>query len=139
MERTERRFGLAVLIDCHSMPSVAHPRDDASRADIVLGDRFGTSCAGALTDLVDLAFRARGYRVMRNKPYAGGFITEHYGSPALGRHALQVEVNRGLYMNERAISPLAAFGAVAADMAAVFSDVIDAFDVDLGSLPVAAE
>ena len=69
-------------------------RDDAVKADIVLGDRYGTSCATALTDLVEVALRARGYAVARNKPYAGGFITEHYGEPALGRHALQIEINR---------------------------------------------
>ena len=76
-------------------------REDGVKADIVLGDRYGTSCAGMLTDLVDATLRSRGYSVVRNKPYAGGFITEHYGEPALGRHALQIEINRALYMDER--------------------------------------
>src|SRR5918998_5247929 len=76
VSRTARGFGHAVLIDCHSMPSSSTSRDDTSKADIVLGDRYGTSCAGILTDLVDAALRRRGYSVVRNKPYAGGFITE---------------------------------------------------------------
>ena len=94
----------AVLIDCHSMPSTSVDRDDGAKADIVLGDRYGTSCAPALTDLVEVALRGRGYAVVRNKPYAGGFITEHYGEPALGRHALQIEINRALYMDERTLA-----------------------------------
>ena len=70
----------------------------------MLGDRYGTSCAPALTDLVEVALRERGYTVVRNKPYAGGFITEHYGEPALGLHALQIEINRALYMDERSLA-----------------------------------
>ena len=108
VHRTARAFGHAVLIDCHSMPSTSLARDDGVKADIVLGDRYGTSCAPALTDLVDRAAR-RGYTVVRNKPYAGGFITEHYGEPALGLHALQIEINRALYMDERTLARAAGF------------------------------
>ena len=67
----------------------------------MLGDRYGTSCQRPFADPIDQALRSRGYAVTRNKPYAGGFITEHYGNPANGRHALQIEINRGLYMDER--------------------------------------
>src|SRR5919107_1760620 len=104
VRRTAQHFGHTILIDCHSMPSSSVSREDGAKADIVLGDRYGTSCASLLIDLVEAALRRRGYSVVRNKPYAGGFITEHYGEPALGRHALQVEINRALYMDERSMT-----------------------------------
>ncbi len=104
IQRTGRQFGHAILIDCHSMPSSSLGREEAGKADFVLGDRFGTSCAPLLTALVEQHLRARGFKVLRNKPYAGGFITEHYGEPGVGRHALQIEINRGLYMNEASLA-----------------------------------
>jgi N-formylglutamate amidohydrolase len=137
LKRTTESFGYVVLIDCHSMPSSSLARD--GRADIVLGDRYGTSCANFLTDLVDATLRAHGYTVVRNKPYAGGFITEHYGAPALGRHSLQIEVNRALYMDERALTPHARFGRLAGDLAAVFQDVMAEIDGDLAPHRIAAE
>ena len=103
VQRTARSFGHAVLIDCHSMPSSSLGRDEPS-VDIVLGDRFGTACAPALIDSLEHHLRAQAFRVVRNKPYAGGFITEHYGEPNLGRHALQIEINRALYMNENTLA-----------------------------------
>jgi N-formylglutamate amidohydrolase len=106
IEATHQKFGYAVLIDCHSMPSVGGPLDQdigATRPDIVLGDRFGTSCARRLTDMIERALGMQGFAVVRNNPYAGGFSTEHYGRPALGLHALQIEINRALYMDEERI------------------------------------
>lgn len=103
IQRTARQFGHAILIDCHSMPSSSLGRDEA-KADFVLGDRFGTACAPALVDGFEHHLRARGFRVVRNKPYAGGFITEHYGEPNAGRHTLQIEINRALYMNETTLA-----------------------------------
>jgi N-formylglutamate amidohydrolase len=103
LEETHRRFGWAVLVDCHSMPSVGGPADDdrgADRPDIVLGDRYGTSCAGEITAEAERILRQLGYTVARNNPYAGGFNTEHYGRPNRGLHALQIEINRALYMDE---------------------------------------
>jgi N-formylglutamate amidohydrolase len=91
------RFGEAVLIDCHSMPSLA---GEAAQADIVIGDHFGRSAAPTLVRLLEDEFRARGYFVVRNRPYAGGFITQNYGTPQAGIHAIQIEINRGLYMDE---------------------------------------
>ena len=99
--RVHRDFGAAVLIDCHSMPSTAGAKDERPRADVVLGDRYGTSCVAAVAETVEATLRAQGYSVSRNKPYAGGFITEHYGNPAAGLHAIQLELNRALYMDER--------------------------------------
>src|SRR5215217_8918694 len=91
--RVHRDFGAAVLIDCHSMPSAAGPRDERPRADVVLGDRYGTSCVAAVAETAEATLKGLGYKVSRNKPYAGGFITEHYGNPATGLHSLQLEVN----------------------------------------------
>src|SRR5712691_6279729 len=114
--RVHRDFGAAVLIDCHSMPSTAGAKDERPRADIVLGDRYGTSCVAAVAEAIEEALRGRGYVVSRNKPYAGGFITEHYGNPAVGLHAIQLEINRALYMDERRYERSASFAAVAADL-----------------------
>ena len=102
---THSAFGFAVLVDCHSMPSNVRGAQGRSRPDFVLGDRFGTSCMPELTDCAAEILEDLGYAVCRNKPYAGGFITEHYGRPVRGLHALQIEVNRGLYMDEQRITP----------------------------------
>ncbi|MDR7037127.1 MULTISPECIES: N-formylglutamate amidohydrolase [Methylobacterium] len=110
IQRTARQFGCAILVDCHSMPSSSLGREPEGKADIVLGDRFGTACAPFLVDLFESELRGRGLRVIRNKPYAGGFITEHYGEPNVGRHALQVEINRALYMNEATLAVTPGFG-----------------------------
>jgi N-formylglutamate amidohydrolase len=99
--RVHRDFGAAVLVDCHSMPSTAGHRDERPRPEFVLGDRYGTSCAPMVAEMVECTLRGLGYTVSRNKPYAGGFITEHYGNPAAGLHAIQLEINRALYMDER--------------------------------------
>jgi N-formylglutamate deformylase len=112
----QKSFGLAVLIDCHSMPSNASGRDERPRADVVLGDRYGTSCVPDVTDVIEESLRDLGYAVLRNKPYAGGFITEHYGDPAAGLHAVQVEINRALYMDERLYRRSHRFEAVQTDL-----------------------
>lgn len=124
VDRVMARFGSCLVLDCHSMPSAALPRDRRrrpDRPDIVLGDRFATSCTRVLTDLADEFLSARGYRVTRNAPYAGGFCTTHYGRPATGLHALQIEINRALYMDERRFARLARMDRVADDMA----DLVD--------------
>jgi len=95
MAATKAVFGEAVLIDCHSMPSAS-----ARGADIVLGDRYGASCSRAMIARAEAAFRDQGFAVVRNRPYAGAYTTEHYGRPAAGMQALQVEINRGLYLDE---------------------------------------
>jgi len=111
-----REFGAAVLIDCHSMPSIAGHRNERPRPEFVLGDRYGTSCVGVVAEAVEKTLRALGYTVSRNKPYAGGFITEHYGNPAAGLHAIQLEINRALYMDERRYQRSSTFNRLAADM-----------------------
>ena len=100
---TVEQFGYCVLIDCHSMPSVGGPLDpDAGRgrADFILGDGFGNACEDRVTATAERAIRAQGHSVIRNKPFAGGFTTRHYGKPSTGVHALQIEINRALYMDE---------------------------------------
>ena len=114
--RVHRDFGAAVLIDCHSMPSTAGAKDERARSDVVIGDRYGTSCVAAVAESAEATLRAQGYSVSRNKPYAGGFITEHYGNPAAGLHAAQLELNRGLYMDERRFERSASFARLAADL-----------------------
>jgi N-formylglutamate deformylase len=111
--RVHRDFGAAILVDCHSMPSIAGNRDERPRADVVIGDRYGTSCVAVVADTVEAALQEAGYSVSRNKPYAGGFITEHYGNPPAGLHAIQLEINRALYMDERRFEPIAAFSRLA--------------------------
>lgn len=114
--RLHRDFGAAVLVDCHSMPSTAGARDERPRPEFVLGDRYGTSCIGVVGETVEKTLRGMGYTVSRNKPYAGGFITEHYGNPAAGLHAIQLEINRALYMDERRYERSPSFARLAADM-----------------------
>ena len=101
-------YGGYFLIDCHSMPSVGGPKDpDAGklRADIILGDCFGSSCSEHLMFTVHNFFTQLNYKVERNRPFAGGFSTQHYGKPNHRCHALQIEINRGLYMDETSIKP----------------------------------
>ena len=114
--RIHRDFGAAVLVDCHSMPSAAGNKDERPRADVVLGDRYGTSCVPLVAETIETTLRSQGYAVSRNKPYAGGFITEHYGNPAVGLHAIQLELNRALYMDERRYERSASFATLAADL-----------------------
>ena len=104
-------FGVAILIDCHSMPRLVRSTEKAA-PDIVLGDRYGTTCAPGLIDLAETVFTAAGLRVARNRPYAGGFATRAYGKPQHGVHALQIEISRHLYMNEVTLAKHDGFSAV---------------------------
>ena len=134
LEETRARFGHAVLIDCHSMPSSGFVGSSRKGIpDIVLGDRFGQSCAGELTDHAETVLRSMGYRVVRNHPYAGGFITEQYGRPANAIHTLQIEINRGLYMDETTLTRRAAFDRLARDMTGLIAR-LSAFNFRLRNL-----
>lgn len=139
LTRTMRGFGTAVLVDCHSMPSTSLSREDGAGTDVVLGDRFGTSCAAAITDRLETELRRRGFSVVRNKPYAGGFITEHYGEPAAGRHAVQIEINRALYMEERTLERNERFGRIADDLFHAFAGFVAAVQYEVGPSRIAAE
>ena len=112
-------FGVALLLDCHSMPSAGGVGDGAggeTLADIVLGDVWGQSCDPLLVECAESYLAARGYAVVRNAPYAGGYTTRHYGRPGDGVHALQIEINRALYLDEARIEPTAAFPQVSRDL-----------------------
>ena len=118
----------AVLIDCHSMPSIGGSLDNdpgASRPDIVLGDRYGTACAPILMHTAEQTLRRLGYKVARNNPYAGGFNTEQYGRPAHGRHALQIEIKRSLYMDEDSFERTEHLSKVRDDMTTMVAALAD--------------
>ena len=139
INQAHQRFGTAILIDCHSMPSIGISRDEPRRPDIVVGDRYGTSCAGIVAETVEASFGRLGYSHGRNRPYAGGFITEHYGNPASGLHAVQIELNRAIYMDERRRERTARFGQIAADFAALAEALAQLPFGELGPFQAAAE
>ncbi|GAB4543511.1 MAG: N-formylglutamate amidohydrolase [Ruegeria sp.] len=119
-------FGQAILVDCHSMPheavalaGTAHGR----RPEIVLGDRFGASASGVIVDQIEAAFVAAGLTVVRNTPFAGAYVTQTYGRPARDQHAIQIEIDRALYMNESTIEPSADFDAFRAVLTRVIADI----------------
>jgi N-formylglutamate amidohydrolase len=135
VERARARFGLSILIDCHSMPSTLAE----GPLDIVLGDRFGASAAGWVVEALESALLARGYRLRRNKPYAGGYITERYGAPANARHAVQIEINRALYMDERRMVKLERARTLAEALFAAAEALVARVVVELGAGRLAAE
>lgn len=139
LAQTHVTFGYAVLIDCHSMPSSVKCQTTDTRPDFILGDRYGTSCSSDLTDFACTVLRNMGYTVNRNKPYAGGFITEHYGRPASGLHALQIEINRGLYMNEATQEPSSGFEDLFHNLREFTRDLTAMPDAALPADPIAAE
>jgi N-formylglutamate amidohydrolase len=104
-------FGVAVLVDAHSMPRISRSGDRLA-PDIVLGDRYGTTCGAALVDLAEMVFAGAGLRVARNRPYAGGFIARTYGRPQHRIHAIQIEISRHLYMNEVTLEKNEGFNAI---------------------------
>ncbi|WP_306147883.1 MULTISPECIES: N-formylglutamate amidohydrolase [unclassified Roseibium] len=139
LAQTHVTFGHAVLIDCHSMPSTVKCQTTDTRPDFILGDRYGTSCNSDLTDFAFETLRSKGYSVSRNKPYAGGFITEHYGRPSSGLHALQIEINRGLYMDEATHEPTAHFGQLFHDLKDFVRELTAMPDAGLVADSIAAE
>jgi N-formylglutamate amidohydrolase len=146
LDRAHRIFGVAVLIDCHSMPSMSPQggaagiiTEKAVKADFIVGDRYGTSCDAGLVEAVEYELRHLGYATRRNKPYAGGFITEHYGNPAGHFHSMQIEVNRALYMDEKNLTALPRFERVAGDLLKVAAFLISAVEGLRHERPQAAE
>ncbi len=134
--RAHAQHGDALLVDCHSMPSTTGPDgtatiDDLRRPDVVIGDRFGTSCDVRYVECVEDSLRRRGYKVQRNKPYAGGYITEYFGSISRSCDALQIEVNRGLYMDERTLERRPRFTTMAQDMADALGELGNLLSEDL--------
>src|SRR5205823_10665278 len=139
INKAHQAFGTVVVVDCHSMPSVGVSRDEPRRPDVVIGDRYGTSCAPLLPDMIEATMSALGYSIGRNKPYAGGFITEHYGNPASGLHTIQLELNRATYLAERRRARGPRFAQVAQDFITLAQRLADVPLGELGPVQAAAE
>ena len=137
--RTHVAFGLAVLVDCHSMPGNIRVSGSGIRPDFIIGDRYGTSASGELSRVAMRLLEDMGFSVVRNKPYAGGFITEHYGRPAKGLHALQIEVNRGLYIDEATLVKRPDFAVMQTAISAFLQDFSDHVEEYAADRALAAE
>ena len=110
MDEATARFGCAVLLDWHSMPAAAVASGPGGGPHLVLGDRHGAAASSRVVRRVEEELTRQGWRVARNRPYAGGHVVERHGRPAHRRHAIQVEVRRDLYLNEASVTPHAGFG-----------------------------
>ncbi|TCP39709.1 N-formylglutamate amidohydrolase [Rhodovulum marinum] len=140
LDEAQARFGESILVDCHSMPREAIESIASAgkrRPDVVLGDRFGASAGSDVVDRIEAAFAAAGLRVGRNAPFAGAYITQRYGRPAGHRHAVQVEIDRSLYMDEREVRPSRNFDAFRRVMEAVVADLVEIGRPD--EMPLVAE
>lgn len=138
LKEAQESFGISILIDCHSMPSVpAHYQSE--KPDFVLGDRFGKACDLNLTELVRELLSSMGYVVTINKPYAGGYITENYGKPANNSHALQIEVNRALYMNENTYKKNKNFEKIRKTLNDLVQSILEKYRYDVVPTAAAAE
>ncbi|MGR3756367.1 MAG: N-formylglutamate amidohydrolase [Tranquillimonas sp.] len=139
LDDSRHQFGEAILIDCHSMPHEAVENLSPAgglRPQVVLGDRFGAAAAADIVDRVEAAFTSAGLRVVRNAPFAGAYITQHYGRPSRRQHAIQIELDRALYMDESLIRPNADFSAVKRLLDGVVADIAA---IGSAELPLAAE
>lgn len=139
MDDTKRKFGRAVLVDFHSMPheAVQSMRGAGfSRPEVVLGDRFGAAADGGIVERIETIFLEAGLRVSRNAPFAGAYITQTYGRPSRGHHAVQVEIDRALYMNEQHVRPNGNFNSFQKLMERVIAEIAD---IGYQKLPMAAE
>jgi N-formylglutamate amidohydrolase len=140
LDESMAEFGSAILVDCHSMPHEAIDSicaTGAKKPEVVLGDRFGAACGSEIMDRVEAAFASAGLRVARNAPFAGAYITQHYGRPSRGQHVVQVEIDRSLYMDEAAIEPRSDFEDFRRMVTGVIADI-----VEIGrpaAMPLAAE
>ncbi|WP_439155694.1 N-formylglutamate amidohydrolase [Yoonia sp.] len=140
LDESYNAFGQAILIDCHSMPHEALENVGAMggvRPEVVLGDRFGAAASGDVIEQVEAAFAKAGLRVARNMPFAGAYNTQHYGRPAKNQHAIQIEIDRALYMNERTLAPHDGYAAFKALLDGVIADL--AAIGHIGEQQVAAE
>lgn len=125
IENTRRQFGYAILVDCHSMPSTLLAPQPTSRPDFVLGDRYGASCDPRLMRLLRETIARLGYDSQINRPYAGGYITEHYGRPGRGAHALQIEINRALYLDETTLQKTRHFNSLRRDLMEIAEIILE--------------
>ena len=138
-DETHAEFGEAILIDCHSMPHEAidaHARPGQPKPEVVLGDRFGAAASREVVDQIESAFVTAGFRVVRNSPFAGAYIAQHYGRPLSRKHVVQVEIDRALYLDEARVEPLPGFSAFCVKMNRVISEIAH---IGRRTLPLAAE
>ncbi len=139
MSQTHAEFGEAILIDCHSMPHEAiesHCRPGQPKTEIVIGDRFGAAAAREVVDQVEAVLVGAGLRVVRNSPFAGAYIAQHYGRPSSRRHVVQLEIDRGLYLDEARVEPGPNFAAFSVRFNRVVAEIAR---IGRRSLPLAAE
>ncbi|MFL4469056.1 N-formylglutamate amidohydrolase [Tateyamaria armeniaca] len=139
LDGAHQHHGQAILIDCHSMPHEAMDgiaRGGMARPDVVLGDRFGAAAGGDVMDHVEAAFAAAGFTVARNAPFAGAYITQAYGRPSRNQHAIQVEIDRSLYMDERLIKPNGSFESLRTRLQSVIAEIAE---IGQMRVPLAAE
>jgi N-formylglutamate deformylase len=137
--RTHVQFGFGVLIDCHSMPGNVRVAGSNARPDFIIGDRYGTSASAELSRTAIGILEEMGFAAIRNKPYAGGFITEHYGRPSRGLHALQIEVNRSIYVDEVTLEKRPDFDIVATAVTSFMRQMADYVEKFSGDRALAAE
>jgi N-formylglutamate amidohydrolase len=137
--RARQMHGEAILIDCHSMPGNIRVGERGTRPDVIVGDRFGASASRNVAEMALHCLRAQGFTAAYNKPYAGGFITEHYGRPMRGLHALQIEVSRGLYMDEQNFAKSAGFEGLRRAINVFLESFMSMAGLDRNYPPLAAE
>ena len=128
MNENHTRFGQAILVDCHSMPREAVAqlaRTKSGRPDIVIGDRFGASASNDLVDEIEAIFASAGFNVARNSPFAGAYMVRQYGRPSKHHHAIQIEIDRSIYMDEKTIRPSGNFGAIRTALRAIVQQIAD--------------
>ena len=139
IDQTHRAFGEAILIDCHSMPHEAienHSRPGLPKPEVVLGDRFGAAAGREIVDQVEAAFATAGFRVVRNSPFAGAYIAQHYGRPLARKHVVQIEIDRSLYLDEARVEPGPNFASFVVRFNRVVAEIAS---IGRQALPLAAE
>ncbi len=140
LAESHKMFGMAILIDCHSMPREAVQnvtRPQGRRPEIVLGDRFGAAAHVEIVDQIEAAFAGAGFAVSRNTPFAGAYVTQHYGRPSRRQHAIQIEIDRSLYMDETRIEPHSDFDVFRTRLSGVIGQIAAIGRPE--ELPLAAE
>jgi len=141
IDESHALFGEAIVIDCHSMPHEAIEtlsRAQDGQPEIVVGDRFGAAADGAIVERIEAAFRAAGFSVARNIPFAGAFTAQHYGRPSRGQHVVQIEIDRALYMDEAGLCPNAGFDRIRQALEGVVAEIAG-IGRPAEELPLAAE
>jgi N-formylglutamate deformylase len=139
LDQALSHHGRAILIDCHSMPHEAMDgiaRSGVKRPEIVLGDRFGAAANGEIVDRIESAFATAGFVVSRNAPFAGAYVAQAYGRPSRQQHAIQVEIDRSIYMNEILIRPNKNFDAFRRTLRGVIAEIST---IGQRRVPLAAE